>query len=129
MSLAMTDTGTLPLPRDPSSPERARNEVAAMCRDLHPDVTTVAQLLVSELVTNALRHGRGRIEMQLEREPGRLYVSVEDDSDGHPAVRTSALDDEGGRGLLIVETLATSWGVRRSGRGGKAVWFTLRLVG
>ncbi len=127
MSIAMSDTVHVSLERDLSAPEHARGAVGELCADLHPDVSTVAQLLVSELVTNALQHGHGRIDVHIDRSPGRLFVSVDDDSDDEPVVQFSDLDDEGGRGLLIVETLATSWGVHRSDRG-KSVWFTLRLV-
>lgn len=128
MSLATGDTLQVLLERDLMAPEQARHAVGAMCEDLHPDVSPVAQLLGSELVTNALQHGRGRIDVRINRSPGQLFVSVEDESDAEPVVRSGDIDDEGGRGLLIVEMLASTWGVLRRGRGGKTVWFTLRLV-
>lgn len=127
MSLTMSDPSHVSLERDHHAPEQARHAVSGVCADLHPDVSTVAQLLVSELVTNALQHGRGRIDVRIDRSPGQLRVSVDDESRAQPVVRSGDIDDDGGRGLLIVETLASSWGVRRSGRG-KSVWFTLRLV-
>lgn len=128
MSLAPGDTLQVSLEHDLTAPEQARHAVGAMCEDLNPDVSTVAQLLGSELATNALLHGRGRIDVRINRSPGQLFVSVEDESDSEPVVRSGDIHDEGGRGLLIVETLASSWGVRRRDRGGNTVWFTLRLV-
>jgi anti-sigma regulatory factor (Ser/Thr protein kinase) len=83
-------------------------------------------LLVSELVTNAIVHGRSGAIVDAELVAGVLRVAVTDDSpaplpevDLHP--RTSA---EGGRGLLIVSLLASRWGINPAS-GGKAVWFEL----
>ncbi|MER8234388.1 ATP-binding protein [Streptomyces sp. NPDC101490] len=80
-------------------------------------------LCVTELVTNALRHGvppgRGyRLHLYLER-PGPLRVEVHDSGDGTPAVREPS--GESGRGLLLVATLADRWGVAPRDPG-KIVW-------
>lgn len=91
-------------------------------------VLDVALLLVSELVTNAVRHGRPPIEVEVECQGSHgLAVHVSDGGSGSPTVidLTPDADAEGGRGLAIVETLADSWGVSPSGRGGKSVWFRL----
>ena len=100
-----------------------------MCDGLHRDVATIATLLTSELVTNALQHGSGDIAMTIDRSPGQLRVDVQDESSEQPVVKASGLDSIKGRGMLLIETLANNWGVRqRPGGKGKSVWFTLRLL-
>jgi anti-sigma regulatory factor (Ser/Thr protein kinase) len=116
----------LALPRGPTAPAQARRQVSAVCQDLHRDVTNIATLLTSELVTNALVHGCGAIEMTIDLTPGQLRVDVQDESSQQPKMQASNVDSTRGRGLLLLERLASSWGVRKS-NGGKGVWFTLRL--
>jgi anti-sigma regulatory factor (Ser/Thr protein kinase) len=116
----------LALPRGPTAPAQARRQVSAVCQDLHRDVTNIATLLTSELVTNALVHGCGSIEMTIDLTPGQLRVDVQDESSQQPKMQASNVDSTRGRGLLLLERLASSWGVRKS-NGGKGVWFTLRL--
>jgi anti-sigma regulatory factor (Ser/Thr protein kinase) len=91
------------------------------------DVVEIAQLLTSELVTNALTHGDGSIEVQIERSPKCLRVSVEDAGHSLPRHRTASTDSIDGRGLMLVESLAARWGVTRRA-GGKQVWFELRTA-
>lgn len=97
------------------------------------DAADVAELLLSELVTNAVRHARrppGRlVTVGVELSPGRLLrVEVADASEAPPRAReTPGPEDEGGRGLLLVESLAAAWGTYPRRHVGKAVWFTLRL--
>jgi anti-sigma regulatory factor (Ser/Thr protein kinase) len=100
--------------------------------DDHVDSDTIerVELVVSELVTNAVRHGPGEtISLRLVAQPdGGITGEVVDQGDGHAAideqdVTTDGLDDElaaGGRGLLIVDRLATNWGVEP---GSTHVWF------
>jgi hypothetical protein len=81
-------------------------------------------LVVSELVTNALRHGTGTITLRITREPHGLVVEVADA--GHGVVKLiprSDAEDGRGWGLRIVDRLADDWGVRVSGA---HVWFRLR---
>ncbi|GLX02424.1 ATP-binding protein [Microtetraspora sp. NBRC 16547] len=84
----------------------------------------VAELLVSELVTNALRHGSGGPVLTLTSADGTLRCEVEDESPVPVRTCPAPLDDEGGRGLLLVDALSSSWGTGRTGRG-KVVWFEL----
>ncbi|MEU6428210.1 ATP-binding protein [Microbispora sp. NPDC046973] len=121
------------LPAVPSSTGRARRLVRAALRDwagsAEDEVTEVAELLVSELVANVLRHGRGEPVLTLLLRDGVLRCEVEDEDEDEARVPLRARDrspddDEGGRGLLIVESLSRSWGVRPTSRG-KAVWFEL----
>jgi anti-sigma regulatory factor (Ser/Thr protein kinase) len=92
-----------------------------------PNIAEEAELLASEVVTNALVHGDSDVSVYVRRYPERIRVEVRD-SDPHPALPVTfprAEDQaEDGRGLLIVSALASSWGNSPSGRG-KTVWFEL----
>jgi anti-sigma regulatory factor (Ser/Thr protein kinase) len=91
-----------------------------------------AELLVSELVTNAVRHGGGfDVTVSVELSPGgdRLHVGVTDSGHGDPVIGSPQVRDEHGRGLQLVGLLADRWGVRRSrGSQGKTVWFELAMA-
>jgi two-component sensor histidine kinase len=90
-------------------------------------LTDITSLLVSELVTNSVRYGRRRCDLELVRRPGNvLVVRVTDDGEGMPEVKTTSPEDVSGRGLAIVDALAHRWGVERAEPGAKAVWFELR---
>ncbi len=98
-----------------------------------PDLVDTATLLVSELVTNALRHGGGPRELLVTVDGRGVDVGVRDASprpphpvalDGPGATRVDGGLSENGRGLLLVERLADSWGWRPE-HGGKIVWFRL----
>ncbi|MFD0634606.1 ATP-binding protein [Catenulispora yoronensis] len=93
-----------------------------------PDTDTrdTIELLTSELMTNAVRHGRGAgsVTLRLLCFHDRLTVEVTDHSSREPRARTAGVGDESGRGLMLVEALAQAWGTRPTG-GGKTVWFTV----
>ncbi|MFG2543417.1 SpoIIE family protein phosphatase [Streptomyces sp. NPDC048594] len=115
------------LARDPSEVGRAR---AAVREQLHdwglPNQADAAGLMVSELVTNAVRHSHARpVELRLVR-ADTLLCEVDDDDHELPALRAAGPDDETGRGLRVVSTLAREWGASRT-RTGKTVWFELTL--
>ncbi|MGV9691806.1 SpoIIE family protein phosphatase [Streptomyces sp. NPDC003444] len=114
------------LPREPRSVGRARELARAQLAawDLEPLVDTV-ELLVSELVTNALRYGEGEIRLRLLRDR-TLVCEVWDAGLVQPRRRRAKDTDEGGRGLQLVGLLSSSWGSRRTPRG-KTVWFELAL--
>ncbi|MGW3953116.1 ATP-binding SpoIIE family protein phosphatase [Streptomyces sp. NPDC004752] len=85
-----------------------------------------AQLLLSEVVTNALVHADSDVDLRVRRYPHHLRVEVRD-SDPHPAINVGSPGEaqaEGGRGMMIVSALASAWGNSPSGRG-KTVWFEL----
>jgi anti-sigma regulatory factor (Ser/Thr protein kinase) len=82
-------------------------------------------LIVSELVTNAVRHGGTRVRLELALDSGNFTVAAADGSAVVPQSRSSTDDDENGRGLAIIEALADSWGVDEQA-GGKRVWARLR---
>ncbi|MFC1412787.1 SpoIIE family protein phosphatase [Streptacidiphilus sp. N1-12] len=85
-----------------------------------------AELLVSELVTNAVRYSEAPIGLRLSRTGRTLLVEVSDPLPDPPLERVSAGTDEGGRGLQLVHQLADSWGTRAEGAG-KVVWFEQAL--
>ncbi|MFF1510625.1 SpoIIE family protein phosphatase [Streptomyces sp. NPDC058326] len=114
------------LPREPRSVGRARELARTQLKawDLEPLIDTV-ELLVSELVTNALRYGEGEIRLRLLRDR-TLVCEVWDAGLVQPRRRRAKDTDEGGRGLQLVGLLSSSWGSRRTPRG-KTVWFELAL--
>ncbi|QIQ03724.1 ATP-binding protein [Streptomyces liangshanensis] len=123
---------TFRFPRHPRSVPRARDALRA-CAGLTGDTAAVAALLLSELVTNALRHGSppGRqIAVTLHRAEGLLRLEVEDAGDRLPRPRTAEpdLDDECGRGLALVAALADDWGVAPRRGPGKCVWVSLKVT-
>ena len=104
---------------------RVTRETLAAWRVAHLEETAV--LLISELVTNAVRHARpGRLAMALSlAAPGAwLRIEVHDADPHEPRQRTPGALDESGFGLLLIEALAGQWGVRQTATG-KAVWAEL----
>jgi serine phosphatase RsbU (regulator of sigma subunit)/anti-sigma regulatory factor (Ser/Thr protein kinase) len=85
------------------------------------DLIDNSELLVSELVTNAIRYANGEILLRLILEPDGLTVEVHDSSPALPRVLQADKDAENGRGLHVVSLVASRWGVRRTA-GGKVVW-------
>ncbi|MCX4753932.1 ATP-binding protein [Kitasatospora purpeofusca] len=96
---------------------------------LPEDRADSAELLVSELVTNALRHAAGEIGVEVAIGVAVLRVSVRDGSDRPPQLRVAGDLDTGGRGLALVEALASRHGWEPAEGGGKVVWFELPLAG
>jgi anti-sigma regulatory factor (Ser/Thr protein kinase) len=97
---------------------------------LPQEVTDTAELLLSELMTNAYRHGKvspGReLWTRCVLDADRLHVSVEDANSTPPTSRPALPNDDSGRGLALVAALSDRWGARpRSGGIGKTVWFEL----
>ena len=84
----------------------------------------VTELLTSELVSNAVRHGGSPITLRAVRHRSRLRIEVEDAAPATPRLQDPEPAEPGGRGILIVDTLADAWGtdVREDG---KTVWFEL----
>lgn len=111
---------------------RATARAAELWR-LDRELTETALLLVSEVVTNAIRHGSPpvRLSLHLDRDAQtdpRLRVEVTDSSPAEPLVGQQPPPDQAsGRGLQIVQQLAARWGSQVSAsRLGKTVWFELR---
>jgi len=117
-----------PVSNDPADVAQARRAVRDVLRrwglTIDPDVVA---LLVSELVTNALVHGRPPLELRASRVSDGLRVEMLDGAGERRPRRRSvqpSTDDPRGRGLAIVSALATRWGTAPS-PGGKTVWFEL----
>ncbi|MFC8346514.1 SpoIIE family protein phosphatase [Streptomyces sp. NPDC057280] len=124
--LPTDSVGDWTLPREPRSVGRAREYARGqlLSWDLEPLVDTT-ELLVSELVTNALRYGEGEIRLRLLLDR-TLVCEVWDSGLVQPRRRRARDTDEGGRGLQLVGLLSAAWGSRRTPRG-KTVWFELPL--
>jgi anti-sigma regulatory factor (Ser/Thr protein kinase) len=165
-----TSVGPLPLwrmslPATPSSPSAARAAIRPVLErwGLQAQAETV-ELLLSELVTNAVRHAAGpapaprfdpekvdeldldslelalldnavepggaatttdrQVEVVARRGNGSLWVEVYDQDVRMPRVRNATANDEGGRGLFLVDQLSRRWGARDT-LSGKAVWFQI----
>ncbi|MFI7299182.1 ATP-binding protein [Streptomyces sp. NPDC050121] len=117
---------------DPGAVRTARGAVRSQLHDWGLDsLGDLAALLVSELVTNALRHATGPIGLRLVRPAGLegvLLVEVSDPLPDPPRERVARLDDESGRGLQLVASSSRRWGTR-PGDAGKTVWFELAVPG
>ncbi|PWI17832.1 PAS sensor protein [Streptomyces sp. Act143] len=124
--LPAESVGDWTLPREPRSVGRAREYARGqlLSWDLEPLADTT-ELLVSELVTNALRYGEGEIRLRLLLDR-TLVCEVWDSGLVQPRRRRARDTDEGGRGLQLVGLLSAAWGSRRTPRG-KTVWFELPL--
>ncbi|MFB7496685.1 SpoIIE family protein phosphatase [Streptomyces sp. NPDC056161] len=120
------DTATWHLPARDDTAARARVLASALLRRWHTsDQARGAVLLViSELVTNAVRFGTGPVTVRLVRSGSRLSCEVGDTGNGRPRLRRGELLDDSGRGLHVVHKLTTRWGVRWTDTG-KTVWAEL----
>ncbi|MDR6975258.1 serine phosphatase RsbU (regulator of sigma subunit)/anti-sigma regulatory factor (Ser/Thr protein kinase) [Streptomyces sp. 3330] len=117
------DTATWRLPARDDAPARARAHVCALLRQwrTRTDTRDDVRLLVSELVTNAVRFATGPVTVRLIRAGHGLLCEVGDTGNGRPRLSRGGLLDDGGRGLHIVHRLTTRWGVRWTDTG-KVVW-------
>ncbi|GAB7104111.1 hypothetical protein JCM4814A_24250 [Streptomyces phaeofaciens JCM 4814] len=91
------------------------------------DLVDTAELLVSELATNAVLHSASRFRLTLFAAHGTLRCEVAD-TGRHPPELREAGDAESGRGMFLVDALARGWGCHRDGPG-KTVWFELGTCG
>jgi anti-sigma regulatory factor (Ser/Thr protein kinase) len=116
------------LPAGPIAAAEARSQVGAYIYawDVPVDLS-VATLLTSELVTNAITHELGQtVTLVLTCPWGQLRVEVHDTSPSMPVPVDAPTDAEAGRGLMLVTSLSTEWGWYRTSAG-KAVYFTLEF--
>ncbi len=116
---------TLDIDRDDRAPLRARRALDDMVEGIDVAVLDDARLLVTELVSNSVRHGAGEAVRLIVDTPagGRLRCEVIDEGSGFlPVARTGGTEEAGGWGLHLVETLSVAWGVRE---GSTHVWFEL----
>jgi anti-sigma regulatory factor (Ser/Thr protein kinase) len=118
---------SLRVPSDRSAAARARHFVEDKLGVWGIGGATLedCRLLVSELVTNAVVHAHSPAVISMEHSAHLLTVSVCDESMAEPSLRQCAPTDIAGRGLMLVDRLASRWGVETE-NGGKRVWFELR---
>jgi DNA-binding NarL/FixJ family response regulator len=111
--------------QDPQSARAARRFIsqALTAADDDDDLLDSVTLLVSELVTNAVLHAGTEVEVLVRLTATAARVEVTDASVQTVAPRDAAADEDSGRGLALVESLARRWGVRPAPGGGKTVWF------
>ncbi|MFE4576598.1 ATP-binding protein [Streptomyces chartreusis] len=112
---------------DAAWPQRLRRLTRASLKHWgRPDLVETAELLLTELATNALWHGSHlNIGVRIAIEDAHLKIEVNDGSPLRPELRQAKPDDEGGRGLLLVECMANAWGVSDDGT---TTWCTLPLI-
>ena len=119
---------TWDLPADPAVVARARQQVATLLTDWGlGDAAFVTELVVSELITNAIRYAREPIQLRLIHDRA-LICEVSDGSSTAPHLRRARAFDEGGRGLLLVSQLTQRWGSRQTSHG-KTIWAEQALPG
>ncbi|MFE9875840.1 SpoIIE family protein phosphatase [Streptomyces sp. NPDC005784] len=114
--------GEWEVPDDPAAVPRIRAEAT---RRLEAwglgEAAFTTELIVSELVTNAIRYGGGPISLRLLRDRDSLICEVADGTSTSPHLRRATLTDEGGRGLFLVAQMSRRWGTRYTDRG-KIIW-------
>ncbi|MGW2952445.1 SpoIIE family protein phosphatase [Streptomyces eurythermus] len=109
------------VPSDPAAVSEVRSSVTRRLADWGlEELAFTTELILSELVTNAIRYGRGPIGVRLLRDRA-LICEVSDRSTTSPHLRYAASTDEGGRGLFLVAQLAERWGTRYTPHG-KVIW-------
>lgn len=123
----MITTSSWSLVSDPSAAAAARDVLRQRFSSLPATVLEDVLLLVTELVANAVRHGGGPVTLRLSSTDHYLRIEVTDASPTPPQPLPGSLEAESGRGLLIVDVLASRWGTTRAVGPGKAVWFELDL--
>ncbi|MFI8849157.1 SpoIIE family protein phosphatase [Streptomyces sp. 891-h] len=120
-ALAETGVASWDLPNDPAIVSKARSMAARQLREWGlEELLLTTELMVSELVTNAIRHGAGPIRLCLIRHTV-LSCEVTDGSSTSPRLRHPRTTDEGGRGLFLVAQLSRRWGTRYT-EAGKIIW-------
>ncbi|MFK0097973.1 SpoIIE family protein phosphatase [Streptomyces sp. NPDC091040] len=110
------------VPDDPAAVAGIRGEVSRRLRGWGlDDLTYSTELIVSELVTNAIRYGIPPVGLRLLHHQSKVICEVSDGSSTSPHLRLAAATDEGGRGLFLIARFAQRWGTRYRARG-KVIW-------
>jgi anti-sigma regulatory factor (Ser/Thr protein kinase) len=126
-STSTVDDGiSIKLPGGPEAAARARRELSKLRADIDPPLMETLRLLVTELVSNSVRHAQSRTVV-LKVLVGRSMVltEVSDEGPGFDPAATGEPGAESGWGLFLVERLADRWGVKH-GTGSTRVWFELQ---
>jgi anti-sigma regulatory factor (Ser/Thr protein kinase) len=104
----------------------ARSHVRRVLEDQPQELIDIAELLTSELATNAIIHAASGFELEVDIDT-KIRVEVRDDGGGRPAVLQAGPQDGSGRGLGLVQALSSAWGVIPSSPG-KTVWYELPVA-
>jgi PAS domain-containing protein/anti-sigma regulatory factor (Ser/Thr protein kinase) len=129
-AMLLTRVGRVPPERTAYWQLRAELDEASHARELATEqlvrwgleeIAFSTELIVSELVTNAIRYAGAPIGLRLVKDDDRLVCEVSDPSQAQPHLRRARTSDEGGRGLFLVAQLADRWGSRYT-TGGKTIW-------
>lgn len=113
------------LPGEPASARASRQALVAALEGWASDeITDAAELLVSEVVTNVVRHAGTDLDVGIAIGPTTVRVEITDRNPELPVMRSPEPTDVGGRGMRIVAELASRWGIDAR-RSGKSVWFEL----
>lgn len=119
------------LPRDVSAGRTAREALGTILEDVPVATPDVARLLVDEVVNNAVEHGSGAITLETCLTEAVLHVDVTDEGKSRPHLVDAGPGEGRGRGIYLLDRLASAWGVTEGARNGrvvKTVWFELPLV-
>ncbi|MFF4759447.1 SpoIIE family protein phosphatase [Streptomyces sp. NPDC001292] len=127
-ALPPSQVATWDIPADPSLVASVRKQVVDRLDDWGlSGAAFTAELVVSELVTNAIRYGTPPIRLRLIHDESHLTCEVSDTTHTAPHLRRAKAWDEGGRGLLLVAQLTRRWGSRHTAEG-KTIWAELSLL-
>jgi anti-sigma regulatory factor (Ser/Thr protein kinase) len=119
------DTVKADLASDPRIVGQVRETVSAALRHWHlAECIDTAELLISEVVTNAIRYARTPGDLVVRRGAGAIYIEVSDSDGRVPRILHPGDEEEHGRGMILVEALADRWGTRPT-HTGKTVWCQL----
>ncbi|CAL9657361.1 hypothetical protein SUDANB15_06823 [Streptomyces sp. enrichment culture] len=126
--LPSSQVATWDIPADPALVAPIRKQVLDQLADWAlTEASFTAELVVSELVTNAIRYGAPPIRLRLIHDASTLICEVSDTNHTAPHLRRAKTWDEGGRGLLLVAQLTQRWGTRHTADG-KTIWAEMALV-
>lgn len=119
------DPRRLVLDAETSAVPLARHWASEVCteRGLPAEALGVLQLLVTEAVANAVEHGTGPITVEIDSLDGGVHVTVHDTCPDRPVLRHVGAMATGGRGVALIDRLASDWGVHQEPDPGKTVWF------
>lgn len=118
-----TPQASVSLPNDRGAPGRARAFVVEEICRFHAVRLDDVALITSEVVTNAVVHGRPPLQLTVECASDYAEIRVYDAGEGMPTAKYASPFDTSGRGVAIVELLSDEWGVTPDPRGGKTTWF------
>ena len=110
----------------PESVPAARRFATETLHGVGPDTLEAVELMVSELVTNCICHAGSEFDLTITRTPREVVVEATDHGAETPRLRDPGPTDPSGRGLRIVDLLATSWGIKMAGRS-KTVWLRVAM--